>query len=291
MPSIDTVKSSAGQVSACLHRVLPATPEDAVGILLYHRVSPSIDGIREPDFNVTPGVFRGHLEGLLERGHNFCKLQEILDRSAAGEAIPSNTTILTFDDGFENVYLNAWPVLRELKIPATLFLNTAYLGSRIPFPFDPWGNEFQSLVPESSYRPLTHEQCREMHATGLIELGAHTHTHDDFRNRPDAFAKDLEENLKALREAFAIDRITFAFPYGRVAMGYAGGELTEAARRAGVRCALTTECDRNLASGDAFSWGRCNVYEWDTPATLQAKLAGRYNWAPKLQELFTGTGR
>lgn len=291
MSAKDFIKWSAGLGSAWLHRFLPSAPCDTVGILLYHRISPRIDGIREPDFNVTPCTFRLQLEGLLDRGHQFCKLQEILDCAAEGRSIPEKTTIVTFDDGFENVYLNAWPVLQELQIPATIFLNTAYLGADDPFPFDPWGTEFRESVPRHSYRPLTHQQCREMLAAELVELAAHTHTHDDFRGQPERLENDLRENLRLLRESFAIDRITFAFPYGRVAKGYAGGELTEAARRAGVRCALTTECDRNLASGDSFSWGRCNVYEWDTPATLQAKLAGWYGWAPKLQELFMATGR
>ncbi|HRX81123.1 MAG TPA: polysaccharide deacetylase family protein [Pirellulaceae bacterium] len=291
MNSKDLIKLSSGQASAWLHRFAPRSPRETVGILLYHRISPIIQDVREPDINVTPATFRSQLEGLRESGHEFCKLQDILDCVTAGNPIPEQTTIVTFDDGFENVYLNAWPVLQELKIPSTIFLNTAYLGSNDPFPFDPWGTEFRDCVPLHSYRPLSHEQCREMLSTGLVELGAHTHTHDDFRGQPERFANDLQENLRLLRESFAIDRVTFAFPYGRIAEGYAGGELTEAARRVGVRCALTTECDRNLASGDSFSWGRCNVYEWDTPTTLQAKLAGWYSWAPKLQDLFMATGR
>ena len=284
MNSTDLIKFSAGRASVWLHRLLPSAACESVGILLYHRISPVIAGIREPDLNVTPDRFRSQLEGLLELGHNFCKLQDVLDCVAEGTPLPDKATIVTFDDGFENVYLNAWPALQDLQIPSTIFLNTAYLGSDAPFPCDPWGAEFSDRAPHEAFRPLTIGQCREMLATGLVELGAHTHTHDDFRGRPEALADDVRVNLRTLRDTFDIDQITFAFPHGRVAMGYAGDELTEAVRRVGVRCALTTECDQNLASGDSYSWGRCNVYEWDTPGTLQAKLAGWYSWAPKIQE-------
>ena len=45
---------------------------------------------------------------------------------------------ITFDDGFENNYVNAWPVLKELNLPATIFVATKYLDSDVPFPFDDW---------------------------------------------------------------------------------------------------------------------------------------------------------
>lgn len=280
----DLIKVSAGRASVWLHRLVPCTPRETVGILLYHRISPVIEGVLEPGLNVTPTTFRAQLQGLLDSGHEFCKLQDILDCVARESSIPEKATIVTFDDGYENVYLNAFPILQELEIPATIFLNTAYLGTEAPFPFDPWGVAFSDRVPREAYRPLTLDQCREMLDTGLVELGAHTHTHDDFRGRPDSLADDLRENLRILRDSLALDQITFAFPHGRVAMGYAGGEMTETARQVGVRCALTTECDKNLTNDDPFNWGRCNVYEWDTPKTLEAKIAGWYSWAPKLQE-------
>ncbi len=56
-------------------------------------------------------------------------LREVSFELRPGQAV-------TFDDGFETVYRHAWPVLQELRIPATVFLNTAYLDSPEPFPFD-----------------------------------------------------------------------------------------------------------------------------------------------------------
>src|SRR5690606_15967920 len=96
----------------------------------------------------------------------------------------------------------AFPVLRRLKIPATVFLATAYLDSSRPFPCDDWSVTGQDDVPASAWRPLTTNECAEMQQSGLIELGAHTHTHQDFRNRPEALRDDLIQNIAELKDRF-----------------------------------------------------------------------------------------
>ena len=52
------------------------------------------------------------------------------------------------------------------------------------------------------------------------------------------------------------------------------------ARAAGVKCGLTTMAELVELSVSPFKWGRFNVFAWDTSATLSAKLAGWYSWAP-----------
>jgi peptidoglycan/xylan/chitin deacetylase (PgdA/CDA1 family) len=192
--------------------------------------------------------------------------------------------VVTFDDGYQNVFTQAWPVLRDLRVPATIFVNTAFLDSAAPFPFDKWGLTHRHDAPPDAYLPLTAAQCREMHASGLIDLGAHTHTHQDFRGRPDAFQRDLQTCVELIRESFGIRDATFAFPFGRRRSGYVSDELVAAARQTGVTCGLTTEAELVDPTSDPFSWGRFNVYEFDTGATLAAKLQGWYGWAPRWEE-------
>ena len=67
--------------------------------------------------------------------------------SANLAAIPSNVFAVTFDDGYENNYLNALPILRELNVPATIFVATKYLDTDRPFPFDDWSAAGKSGVP------------------------------------------------------------------------------------------------------------------------------------------------
>jgi peptidoglycan/xylan/chitin deacetylase (PgdA/CDA1 family) len=197
--------------------------------------------------------------------------------------VPPRTVAVTFDDGFESVYVHAWPVLQDLHIPATVFLATAYMDGDGPFPFDQWGGTRPGLIPPSSYRPLRWEQCRRMQSAGLVELGAHTHTHRDFRGRAELFEEDLAICVEVLRQHLHMEEVSFAFPFGRRHTGFSGDELMEAARRAGVTCALTTEAELVDVRSDPFGWGRFNVYDFDTGETIAAKLEGWYSWAPRLQ--------
>jgi len=280
----ELAKRLAGTAGLALNKLVGDRSDGALGILTYHRVAPNLPGLPRPSINVTPENFRQQITGLLDRGFTVWPLSRVLQYHARGHAVPAQTIVLTFDDAFESVYLNAWPVLRELQAPATVFLSTAYLDSRAPFPFDPWGIAHQDRAPAETYRSLTTAQCREMAADGLIELGSHTDTHDDFRGRPDELCRDVQASLEILRTRFGLHDVPFAFPYGRVNDGFAGGPLAVAARTAGVLCALTTECEPVDPQSDPFYWGRINAYDWDTGATLAAKLAGCYGWAPKLQD-------
>ena len=255
-----------------------------VGIVAYHRVAPHVRRVPPPLHNVTPERFREQIRGLLRRDFNVWPLQRIVHHAAEGCEIPPRTIAITFDDGFETVFSRAWPLLRELHVPATVFVNTAYLDSTDPFPFDAWGSKWKGRVPPESYRPLTSAQCRELQESGLIGLGAHTHTHADFRDRPEEFREDLQLSISILRTRFGLDEVPFAFPFGRPTLGFTGGALTQAARETGVICGLTAESVLIDHCSDPLQWGRFNAFAWDTSATLAAKLAGWYSWAPKLRQ-------
>ena len=280
--AVNLAKHTAGCLSAVLNRLFGSRSAGTIGILTYHRISPIVAGVPEPAVNVTPERFRRQIAGLLSRGFTIRPLGNVLECLSRGEEIPPQTIVVTFDDGYGCVHTNAWPVLRELNVPATVFVSTAYLDAERPFPFDPWATAHLDHVPVDTYRPLTTAQCREMVESGLIELGAHTHTHGDFRGRPDAFRRDLQTSVDVLQAHFGLPEVTFAFPYGRPDMGFVSDELIAAARQTGVTCALSTEMKLNKPQSDPFTWGRFNVDPWDNTSTLAAKLDGWYGWAPKL---------
>ncbi len=258
------------------------------GILLYHRIAEEVSGIERPSINVSPRQFERQIRGLVQAGFVFWSLGRVQDHIARGERIPPYVVVLTFDDGFESIYRNAWPLLRELHLPATVFLATAYLDSEQPFPFDHWGQTHSRSAPAAAYRPMTVEQCREMAASGLIDFGAHTHTHEDFRDRPIAFREDLETNIAVLKKMFGRSDVSFAFPYGTPHLGFTDNALTAAAREAGVRCALTTRGTLVKPADSPFAWGRFTVFPWDSSATLAAKLGGWYSWAPEFKNRLFG---
>ncbi len=257
-----------------MHGMLGGDDGKGFGILMYHRVADNVAGFAPPTWNVTPLAFRRQLEGLLARGYRAWPLRQLVEMSAEGIAPPPKSFVITFDDGYESLYRNAWPVLQSLNIPATIFLPTAYLDSPEPFPCDDWEGAGASSVPAHSWRIMSTEQCREMMAGGLIDFGAHTHTHERFLGKREAFAHDLELCLDVLRERFGIESPAFAFPFGANSP-----ELIETARSAGVSCCMSTRPTRVRPGDDPFSWGRFDVEDRDSPAVLAAKLAGWYTVA------------
>lgn len=265
------------RLGGTLSRVLGNRAGGGFGILTYHRMTPKVNRSLAPTWNVTPERFRQQLLGLLSRGYRAWPLRTVLDFHREGRPIPPRIFVVTFDDGYENVYRHAWPVLCELLVPATIFLATAYLDSENPFPFDDWAAAGSSDVPSESWKPLTTNQCAEMLEQGLIDLGCHTHTHAIFRNRPEALGREVTTSLEVLRTRFGLTEATFSFPFG-----IAGPILAAAARRAGVLCGLTSEAVLVRPYNDPFMWGRFNVEETDTASMLVGKLEGWYSLARRV---------
>jgi peptidoglycan/xylan/chitin deacetylase (PgdA/CDA1 family) len=254
-----------------------------IGILMYHRVTDRCPGVREPTYNVTPPRFRRQLEELLARGFRAWPLRRVLEYGRRGLPIPERIFVVTFDDGYENIYRNAWPVLRELDVPATVFLATGFLDSETPFPFDDWPAKGSGGVTGEAWRPLRTAQCVDMAASGLVDLGAHTHTHADFRTQPRELEEDLSRCVGVIRERFGLTDVTFAFPYGVRRWGFADPALVAAAKRVGVLCGLTAEADLVRPKSDPFEWGRFEVTDADSGPTIAAWLGGWHSLPRQLQ--------
>jgi peptidoglycan/xylan/chitin deacetylase (PgdA/CDA1 family) len=272
-----TLRKTAGLAVATLFSELCGPREaHAFGILMYHRIVDPVPRKPRPTWNVPPARFEKQLTGLLRRGWEAWPLKQVLEYIERDLPLPRKTFVVTFDDGYVNNLTQAAPILTRLGVPATLFLATAYLDSKEPFPSDDWSAAGQPGVPTEAWRPLTTEECHRLAANGLVELGAHTHTHADFRGRPVEFATDLAENLRVLRTEFGVDRPTFAFPYGTVSTGFASPELAGVARKLGLVCALNTESAIVRRGDSPFAWGRFTAEEQDSARSLAAQLGGWY---------------
>ena len=241
------------------------------GILTYHRVAEPVAGLEPPTWSVTPAQLRNQLMGLLARGFEPWSLTKLVEFRRAELYIPSNAFAVTFDDGYENNYTQALPILRELNVPVTIFLATQYLDSDRPFPFDDWSATGSPQVPTESWHALSTDQCHALLSSGLVEFGAHTHSHQRFVGRCDEFRQDLATCLDVLRQRFGIVRPAFAFPYGA-----SSAELIATARQAGVSCCLSTRTARIHVGQDEFQWGRFGVEANDAADVLAAKLTGWY---------------
>lgn len=103
---------------------------DRAVILMYHRVTPSGEGV--PDYSpngmaVTPREFEMHMR-FIRAHYEVVPFSRVVSAVTAGAALPANMCVVTFDDGWRDVYRYAFPVLKALTIPATVFLTTGYAG-------------------------------------------------------------------------------------------------------------------------------------------------------------------
>lgn len=98
-------------------------------VLTYHRVAqPDEDPHLDPGLvSATPDVFETQMRYLADR-YRVVSLQEVRASVNGGATLPDRAVLVTFDDAYVDFARNAWPVLQQLHLPATLFVPTAFPG-------------------------------------------------------------------------------------------------------------------------------------------------------------------
>jgi len=118
---------------------LRALMRSELPILAYHRVidmGPETEFPFDPELvSATPADFREQMKYVATH-FDVVTFRDVL-RYIDGEAsLPARPIIVTFDDGYLDNYTYAFPILRELGLPATIFVSTGYVGARDTFWYD-----------------------------------------------------------------------------------------------------------------------------------------------------------
>lgn len=108
-------------------------------ILAYHRVL-TIEDAADFDFDLdlvsaSAEQFRKQMS-LVRRRFNPIRFSDLFAAIAHDTELPSDPVIVTFDDGYDDNYRVAFPILRELAIPATFFVSTGHVDSGLPYAYD-----------------------------------------------------------------------------------------------------------------------------------------------------------
>lgn len=175
---------------------LPRTRRPGPRLLIYHQVGTSFG--REMELSVA--TFSDQLRFLEAQG-SIVGLDDALHQ--LGQASDDRRFVITFDDGYADVYENAFPLLRAGRIPFTLYLTTSPMENA------------SSASDVAEPRALTWDQVAEMQESGLVTIGNHTHTHPDLRGvPPDEIAKEVDTANRLIARRLGIEAAHFAYPKG-----------------------------------------------------------------------------
>lgn len=228
--------------------------QNKVAVLMYH----DIDPIKQGGDIITPALFASQLDYLRSKDMNFISLEQFRLFMKGGK-VPDNAVLVTFDDGYENFYTTAYPIMKERHIPGVSFVITGDFskGALVATPHmtkaeiknmtssDP-NMEVQAHTDKLHYKT---SDTTDALTAPLVKDGV-TETHEHYLAR---IENDLRRCVEALRPLTPHVINTFAYPYGLHTP-----EVEKVAQNVGIRYAFTTELGLVTRDTDLMTIPRIN---------------------------------
>ncbi len=212
--------------------------------------------------------------GMLSRMGRPVSLEEGIDAIGGGHHIA-----ISFDDAFQSVLANALPVLTAMKLPATIFVPSGFLGkvpSWVTSPTHPYAGEIVA----------TEEQLKQL-AGGLISIGSHTVNHINLTNVDASVARfEIFDSKSDLEAILGREVRLFAAPFATL-----DSRLEGLFVEAGYTRVFTNIPTFPASRTDLYVLGRTSVEPGDWPLEFYLKCCGAYQWMPlavSLKKWITG---
>lgn len=244
------LKRAAQAAAAALGPFFPSPPA-AARILTYHSI-----GYRNHEMNVTPEAFADQMAWLASH-------TEVIPLAEA--ATGGGGVALTFDDGYQDNFIHALPILERYGFPATIFVVSGCLDAALPGDPDP-----------ETGRILALEEIQTLRQRG-ITIGGHTRTHPRLSALPPEDQAAEIGGCKADLEAIVGESIdAFAYPYGS-ALDY-DASSREAAIQAGFAVICSNRYGPVYPEDAPIDLRRIWIDSTDTLASFESKVSGRLDF-------------
>lgn len=182
--------------------------------------------------DVAPSTFRSQMEYLSQKGYLTVTPSDLINFFNTGTSIPKKSVLITFDDAYDDFYFNAYPVLKEFNLKATMFAPTGLIGN-------------------PGY--LTWDQINQM--TQLVTFGNHTWSHKEInKGTKDNITYEIVTADGQLSSHGLNNPKVFAYPYGP-----AGSTAEAILSQNGYQIAFTTTPGRVLCKKLALTLPRVRV--------------------------------
>jgi peptidoglycan/xylan/chitin deacetylase (PgdA/CDA1 family) len=230
---------------------------EVIPILMYHHVVE--EGMETNKIMITTKRFEEDMEYLKKEGYTTIFFKELIDYKEGRGKLPEKPIVITFDDGYEDNYKNAYPILKRNNMKATIFV----IGSRIGI---------TNFNNDSRYSYLSWEQSKEMYESGLVEIQPHSYDLHYYRgnsehgkgvlpisqeNKKDhynRFLKDTKEVMKHINNNIGCESYVFSYPYGKYV-----STNEEVLKILNFKVTLTTKSEYADISNGLYGLKRINV--------------------------------
>lgn len=182
---------NTGEVSIAT-RVNPRNDKIKIPVICYHSINKDPSG--KSPIIISPEKFRQHLKAIKDNGYTTLTMAQFNDYILGDKPIPEKSVLLTFDDGYMDNYTNAFPILKEFNMNATIFVISSYLD----------GKEY--LSPSS---------VKEMSDYG-IDIESHTVSHRRLSELSyEQQLNELKNSKETLEKLTGKTVVSIAYPEGK----------------------------------------------------------------------------
>ena len=223
---------------------------------------------------VTPEVFEKQMEHLSKSGYKTLTLDELLSY-INGDLIPKQKAVaVTFDDGWLDNYIYAFPVIEKYRIHASIFIITGRTEKASENPtqipsYIPTHKESKLMIEKGEEQRvlLNWELIKKMSATGLVAFYSHTKSHKKCSALPEnELSEELYGSKQALEKKLGKGCPYLCWPYGDY-----NSAAVRVARDAGYKALFTIELGVVKRGDDPFAVKRIVVK--DNEAWFKKRMA------------------
>lgn len=171
-------------------------------ILLYHSISDE----RQYHFAVSPSEFAWQMEWIYQQKVSVKSLEEVLGMDSCTRQGHQPQVVISFDDGYEDNFTNAMPILQKYGYCATFFVVTDFVGTT---------NLWATNQAAPRFKLMNWEQIIALSEKGHI-IGSHAHRHVNLQTLDSIqLEEELTKSRLLLLEKLDQDFLPFAYPYGK----------------------------------------------------------------------------
>jgi len=231
-----------------------------IPILMYHSIESMPKSTVMRSLHVPPRRFRFQMWMLKKLGYQGLSIRELkpyLDGDKIGKVVG-----ITFDDGYQNILLNAAPILKKYNFSATCYIVSQCIGSS-----NTW-----DLNKNITQRPLMKETEINSWLKLGMDIGAHTKTHADLTSiSKSKVEKEISDCKDELEKIFKVKITDFCYPFGKF------NELVcDMTKEAGYLSATSMQRGRASNMSNSFMLPRIPINHRTLPHLFLAKVLTKY---------------